>query len=490
MDFRKIRSPGMKATILLLAILLSALSFAQSPSRILRFANATKVFGEKLPAGAILIDVGTGKTYLTLRPLASAKTIATCSGTELREMSNITHSGDVTGTEALTIANDAITNAKMADDAVNTGELTNNAVTYGKIQQVAAASLIGNPTGSLADPVGITLGSGLSFSSGTLTATGTGGTVTSVGLSLPTIFTVSNSPVTSAGTLTGTLANQTANTFFAAPDGSVGSPAFRAIVPADVPTLNQNTTGNATTATNLKGGTAGAVPYQVATDQTGFTAAGTAGQILTSTGTTAPVWSSGVTVSGDVTFAETGVATVTQIQGKPVSATAPTNSQILVFNGSTWTPTNHAVATTMTGSLPVVVTGGDISIQPATAVAAGSMSAADKAKLDGLPNSSVQALSGTTVSWNVANGLNATITLTGATTITLSNVVAGTSGNLSVSNAATAYSLGFAGYTNKISPVVFSAANTVTTSGATRTDLFSWYYDGSTLFWNGSLDYQ
>src|SRR5215475_5260996 len=51
----------------------------------------------------------------------------------------------------------------------------------------------------------------------TITSTGGGvpggGTVTSVGLSLPaTLFTVSGSPVTAAGTLTGTLAVQNANT--------------------------------------------------------------------------------------------------------------------------------------------------------------------------------------------------------------------------------------------------------------------------------------
>lgn len=75
------------------------------------------------------------------------------------------------------------------------------------------------------------------------------GTVTSVGLSLPSFITVSGSPVTTSGTLTGTLASQTANTFFAAPNGSAGAPTFRVIAAADVPTLNQSTTGNAATAT-------------------------------------------------------------------------------------------------------------------------------------------------------------------------------------------------------------------------------------------------
>ncbi|MGD9470605.1 MAG: hypothetical protein AB7G24_00740 [Novosphingobium sp.] len=75
------------------------------------------------------------------------------------------------------------------------------------------------------------------------------GTVSSVALSLPSIFSVSGSPITASGTLTATLASQTANQFFAAPNGSAGAPAFRAIVAADIPTLNQNTTGSAASLT-------------------------------------------------------------------------------------------------------------------------------------------------------------------------------------------------------------------------------------------------
>ena len=94
------------------------------------------------------------------------------------------------------------------------------------------------------------------------------GTVTSVGLSLPAIFTVSGSPVTTTGTLTAALASQTANYFFAAPNGSAGAPTFRAIVATDVPTLNQNTTGTASNVTGIvavaNGGTGTATPSLVA----------------------------------------------------------------------------------------------------------------------------------------------------------------------------------------------------------------------------------
>ena len=63
----------------------------------------------------------------------------------------------------------------------------------------------------------------------------TDGTVTSVGLALPSIFSVSGSPVTTSGTLTGTLNNENANTVFAGPSsGSPATPAFRALTAADL----------------------------------------------------------------------------------------------------------------------------------------------------------------------------------------------------------------------------------------------------------------
>lgn len=75
---------------------------------------------------------------------------------------------------------------------------------------------------------------------GVLTAYGSsgGGSVISVGLALPNIFSVSGSPVTTSGTLTGTLTTQAANTVFAGPaSGSAVAPSFRALVLADLPSI-------------------------------------------------------------------------------------------------------------------------------------------------------------------------------------------------------------------------------------------------------------
>lgn len=71
---------------------------------------------------------------------------------------------------------------------------------------------------------------------GTISVAASGtGTVTSVGLTLPSIFTVSNSPVTGAGSLTAVLASAAAGLFLASPTGAAGAPALRAIVAADLP---------------------------------------------------------------------------------------------------------------------------------------------------------------------------------------------------------------------------------------------------------------
>lgn len=77
------------------------------------------------------------------------------------------------------------------------------------------------------------------------------GTVTSVGLSMPSLFSVSGSPVTGSGNLSATLVNQSANRIFASPDGATGPPSFRGLTTNDIPNLDWSkiTTGKPTTLT-------------------------------------------------------------------------------------------------------------------------------------------------------------------------------------------------------------------------------------------------
>lgn len=136
-----------------------------------------------------------------------------------------TLTGDVTGTGTGTIPT----------------VIGNNKVTYAKLQQASTVTLLGNPTGVTANVQEITLGTGLSFSGSILNSTG--GTVTSVALSLPNIFTVSGSPVIGSGTLTATFASQSQNLVFASPNGSSGTPSFRALVGADLPNPTASSLG-------------------------------------------------------------------------------------------------------------------------------------------------------------------------------------------------------------------------------------------------------
>lgn len=103
------------------------------------------------------------------------------------------------------------------------------------------------------------------YTSNVGTVTSVSGTGTVSGLSLSGTVTSTGS-LTLGGTLVVTASNfasQTANTVLAAPNGSAGTPTFRAIVAADIPTLNQNTTGTASNVTGivavLNGGTGASV---------------------------------------------------------------------------------------------------------------------------------------------------------------------------------------------------------------------------------------
>lgn len=102
--------------------------------------------------------------------------------------------------------------------------------------------LTGNGTSPLI-PISIgTAGQTLQVVSGVPAwVTAPAGTVTSVALSLPNIFSVTGSPITSSGTFSVSLASQSQNLVFASPNGSSGTPSFRAIVLADFPNIADQT---------------------------------------------------------------------------------------------------------------------------------------------------------------------------------------------------------------------------------------------------------
>jgi hypothetical protein len=120
---------------------------------------------------------------------------------------------------------------------------------------------------------------------------GGSGTVTSVGLNLPSsVFSISGSPVTGSGTLTGAFVTQTANTVFAGPTtGSAAAPAFRALVAADIPgTLGSTAIGAGSAITSSGPGGALVATAYTATNASSTAVVGSAGS---STNNYVPQWS-------------------------------------------------------------------------------------------------------------------------------------------------------------------------------------------------------
>lgn len=113
----------------------------------------------------------------------------------------------------------------------------------------------------------------------------TNGTVTSVGLTAPSIFTVTNSPITSSGAISLAFQTLSNNVFLASPNNFGGLPSFRSIVSNDLPLVPLTKGGTNASLTAVSGG----VVYSDAS-AFGITPAGTAGQVLQSNGTTAPSW--------------------------------------------------------------------------------------------------------------------------------------------------------------------------------------------------------
>ena len=164
------------------------------------------------------VDTGTG---LTGGPITLMGTIALASIAAGRVLAN------VTGGSAAPIAN---TPSSVLDLIGSTrGQLLYRGASGWSALGPGSAGQILTTGGVGADPAWAAVGSG---------------TVTSVGLSLPAIFSVSGSPVTTSGTLTGTLANQSANMVWAGPTtGAAAAPTFRSLVGADLPNPSASTLG-------------------------------------------------------------------------------------------------------------------------------------------------------------------------------------------------------------------------------------------------------
>ena len=115
--------------------------------------------------------------------------------------------------------------------------------------------LIYNESTSLWEKHTLTAGTGIGISNGAGSITVSNSGVTSVTATSPVASSGGATPAISLasgyGDTLNPYASKTANYVLASPNGSSGVPTFRAIVAADVPTLNQNTTGTAASTPKL-----------------------------------------------------------------------------------------------------------------------------------------------------------------------------------------------------------------------------------------------
>jgi hypothetical protein len=293
----------------------------------------------------------------------------------------------------------------VANGGTGLTSLTANALVIGN--NTSNVKLLGEVDGDCA------VGAGGVWTVGSCGGGGTG-TVTSVALTLPNIFSISGSPVTTAGTLTGTLATELANTIFSGPTtGAAAAPTFRALVAADVTAGVHGMFGSTGTLNTCYGQTSGGVDELVAcpsasgsgtVTSAAFTGDGVVynatvtGSPITTSGTFAPTLhtqtantifagpttgsaaaptfrslvaadvplstlavpssdvimgngsgvGAAVSLSQDIGCVNTGVCTVTGLQGRAVSSSAPSSTNVLAWNGSAWAP-----AAASSGSLTV-----------------------------------------------------------------------------------------------------------------------------------------
>jgi len=216
------------------------------------------------------------------------------------------------------------------------------------------------------------------------------------------------------------------------------------------PTLNQNTTGSAataTTATNIAGGTDGEIPYQTAAGTTSFIAIGTSNYILQGNGAASPTWTSaptvavtnmtgtgGFSITGNATTATTATDIAAGAAGEILyqSAANITGFSAAGTSGQYLTSGGTGTPTWTTGLSNPMTTLGDIIYEnstPAPARLAGNTTTT-KEFLSSTGNGTISAAPvwGALVSGDIPNNAaNTTGTATNATNATNSAITATTS---------------------------------------------------------------
>ena len=280
------------------------------------------VFNSKQPSGTYVTSVAaTVPSFLSISgsPITTTGTLAIgYSGTALPVANGgtgaLTLTGYVYGNGTGTMTAATTIPTTVLSGTVTNAQLTNSSITInGNL-----VSLGGSTTITAATISTLTIGTGLSG--------------TSFDGSIPVTIALASG----YGDTLNPYASKTANYVLAAPNGAAGVPTFRAIVAADIPTLNQNTTG---TAANVTGTVA------IANGGTGATTAGVA---LTNLGAIGSV------ASADGSIVVTTVGTAVDLS---VSTTSPASvllERVRNTTGATLTKGTAVYISGATGQIPTV----------------------------------------------------------------------------------------------------------------------------------------
>lgn len=201
-------------------------------------------------------------------------------------------------------------------------------------------------TGSGFNLATLTAGTGMTITNSAgsviLASSGLGGTVTSVGLSLPSIFTVTNSPVTSSGTIAVALSPETAGTVLAAPSTAAGTPSFRAIASTDLPTIA------------ISGGGTGATTASAALTNLGAAASGanadiTSTSVLTNISSTTSAIE--IAPTGNLNLAPTtAVVSSAPFEGPLGTPAAPTFTSYAATSTGMFFPSSSVIGFSVSGT--------------------------------------------------------------------------------------------------------------------------------------------